>query len=134
MAAPVRTRIFASLLLALFLALVAVPRGVQSFAPSSHHQFCRCNNPLASTPTDENESSEVDESPPTPAVKCPNCDKCDGSGRIEGGIGTILTFWPIKAYRPCPNFIENGGFYSRAGQGLDEIAFGRDSKYNPMDQ
>jgi len=66
-----------------------------------------------------------------PKVSCPNCNKCDGSGRIEGGIGTILTFWPIKAYRPCPNFIENGGFYTRSGQGLDEIAFGRDSKYDP---
>jgi hypothetical protein len=49
--------------------------------------------------------------------------------RIEGGIGVILTWWPIKAYRPCPNFIERGGFYQRSGQGLDEIAFGRDSTF-----
>ena len=53
--------------------------------------------------------------------------------RIEGGIGVVLKFWPIKAYRPCPNFIANGGFYTRSGQGLDEIAFGRDSKYDPME-
>jgi hypothetical protein len=53
--------------------------------------------------------------------------------RIEGGIGVILKFWPIKAYRPCPKLIENGGFYQRSGQGLDEIAFGRDSKYDPME-
>lgn len=53
--------------------------------------------------------------------------------RIEGGIGTVLKFWPIKCFRPCPNFIENGGFYTRAGQGLDEIAFGRDSKYDKME-
>jgi hypothetical protein len=59
------------------------------------------------------------------AVKCPNCDKCDGSGRILGGIPTILPWWPIKPYRPCPNFIANGGEYSRIGQPLDEIAFGR---------
>lgn len=50
--------------------------------------------------------------------------------RIEGGIGTILKWWPIKAYRPCPNFIDKGGFYQRSGQGLDEIAFGRDSTYD----
>jgi hypothetical protein len=28
----------------------------------------------------ENEVTE-DETPPAPAVKCPDCDKCDGSGR-----------------------------------------------------
>jgi hypothetical protein len=46
-----------------------------------------------------------------------------------GGLGVVLPWWPIKAYRPCPNFIENGGFYERSGQGLDEIAFGRDSTF-----
>ena len=51
------------------------------------------------------------------------------NNRIEGGIGTVLKFWPIKCFRPCPNFIENGGLYQRAGQGLNEIAFGRDTKY-----
>ena len=61
--------------------------------------------------------------------KCPDCDLCDGSGRILGGIGTVLDWWPIKAYRPCPNLIERGGRYDRAGQGLDEIAFGRDSTF-----
>ena len=45
--------------------------------------------------------------------------------RIEGGLGAILGWWPIRAYRPCPNFVERGGFYQRSGQGLDEIAFGR---------
>jgi hypothetical protein len=49
--------------------------------------------------------------------------------RIEGGIGVILTWWPIKAFRPCPNFIDKGGVYQRSGQGLDEIAFGRDSTF-----
>jgi hypothetical protein len=43
-----------------------------------------------------------------------------------GGLGTFLTWWPIKAYRPCPNFINAGGRYERAGQGLEEIAFGRE--------
>mmetsp|Transcript_9525 Transcript_9525/g.14020 ORF Transcript_9525/g.14020 Transcript_9525/m.14020 type:complete len:129 (-) Transcript_9525:309-695(-) len=60
-----------------------------------------------------------------PEVRCPNCDKCDGSGRILGGIPLVLPWWPIKPYRPCPNFIANGGQYSRIGQPLDEIAFGR---------
>jgi hypothetical protein len=66
---------------------------------------------------------------PPKDVPCPNCDLCDGSGRISGGIGAVLDWWPIKAYRPCPNFIERGGKYNRSGQGLDEIAFGRDSKF-----
>ena len=40
-----------------------------------------------------------------------------------------MEWWPIKAYRPCPNFVDRGGRYVRAGQGLDEIAFGRDSTF-----
>ena len=52
---------------------------------------------------------------------------------ILGGIGTVLEWWPIKAYRPCPNFIERGGKYVRSGQGLDEIAFGRDSTFQASD-
>jgi len=50
--------------------------------------------------------------------------------RILGGIGVVLPWWPIKAYRPCPNFINAGGRYVRTGQPLDEIAFGRDSTYD----
>ena len=38
---------------------------------------------------------------PKPVVKCPHCDRCDGSGRILGGIAVVLPWWPIKAYRPC---------------------------------
>jgi hypothetical protein len=49
--------------------------------------------------------------------------------RIAGGIGAVFPWIPIKAYRPCPNFIDNGGNYQRSGQGLDEIAFGRDSTF-----
>ena len=49
--------------------------------------------------------------------------------RIAGGIGAVLPWIPIKAFRPCPNFINRGGMYERAGQGLDEIAFGRDSTF-----
>ena len=76
-------------------------------------------------------TAEEEKAPPKPAVKCPDCDLCDGSGRIEGGIGVVLKWWPIKAYRPCPNFVDRGGFYQRSGQGLDEIAFGRDSTFDP---
>ncbi|KAL7558217.1 hypothetical protein ACA910_016098 [Epithemia clementina (nom. ined.)] len=65
----------------------------------------------------------------TEIVKCPNCGLCDGSGRIAGGLGAVLPWIPIKAYRPCPNFVDRGGQYQRSGQGLDEIAFGRDSSF-----
>lgn len=78
---------------------------------------------------DGSTSSETAAEAPKAAVKCPDCDLCDGSGRILGGIGTVLEWWPIKAYRPCPNFVDRGGQYVRAGQGLDEIAFGRDSTF-----
>jgi hypothetical protein len=60
---------------------------------------------------------------------CPDCDLCDGSGRIAGGLGAVLPWLPVKAYRPCPNFVNRGGTYQRSGQGLDEIAFGLDSTY-----
>ena len=86
------------------------------------------------TPVDANDAFPFESKASKPVVKCPDCDQCDGSGRILGGIATVLTFWPIKAYRPCPNFIERGGRYVRSGQGLDEIAFGRDSTYNPNDR
>mmetsp|Transcript_8751 Transcript_8751/g.10033 ORF Transcript_8751/g.10033 Transcript_8751/m.10033 type:complete len:120 (-) Transcript_8751:25-384(-) len=75
--------------------------------------------------SDENISANSEEKTDIPKDKCPNCEKCDGSGRILGGIGVFLTWWPIKAYRPCPEFIERGGKYTRQGQPLDEIAFGR---------
>mmetsp|Transcript_16145 Transcript_16145/g.34900 ORF Transcript_16145/g.34900 Transcript_16145/m.34900 type:complete len:138 (-) Transcript_16145:311-724(-) len=78
---------------------------------------------------DSETTSETADETPKVAVKCPDCDLCDGSGRILGGIGVVLDWWPIKAYRPCPNFIERGGRYVRSGQGLDEIAFGRDSTF-----
>mmetsp|Transcript_32884 Transcript_32884/g.47588 ORF Transcript_32884/g.47588 Transcript_32884/m.47588 type:complete len:132 (-) Transcript_32884:195-590(-) len=120
------------LLLPLQLAILL--RSVASFGinrssmTSNNHRFVTS---LSSEPLLE--SSVEDIEPPAPRVPCPNCDKCDGSGRIIGGLGAIELFswWPIKAYRPCPNFIESGGQYVRSGQGLDEIAFGRDSSYDP---
>jgi hypothetical protein len=92
----------------------------------SRHQMA--DNPEDTIETEAAIEYQQQESSPT--VTCPDCDLCDGSGRISGGIGAVLDWWPIKAYRPCPNFIERGGQYSRSGQGLDEIAFGRDSKYD----
>ena len=86
--------------------------------------------------TPESDSANVDAAaaapapaPPAANVKCPDCDLCDGSGRIAGGLGAVVTWLPIKAYRPCPNFVDRGGNYQRTGQPLDEIAFGRDQKY-----
>ncbi|XP_010441389.1 PREDICTED: uncharacterized protein LOC104724577 isoform X1 [Camelina sativa] len=63
---------------------------------------------------------------------------CNGDGRIQGGIATFPGFgwWPIKAYRPCPAFVESGGRYRRLGQSMDEVAFGRgggDSKSDTTD-
>jgi len=80
---------------------------------------------------DSGETREEESANPPP--KCPDCDLCDGSGRILGGIGAVLPWVPIKAYRPCPNFVERGGRYQRSGQGLDEIAFGRDSSFKRDD-
>lgn len=61
---------------------------------------------------------------------CKACGKaeiergCNGEGRIQGGIATVPGFgwWPIKAYRPCPDFVATGGRYRRQGQSMDEVA------------
>jgi len=82
---------------------------------------------------DENGSAMKKEEPPKVVEKCPDCDKCDGSGRIMGGIATVIP-WFIKAYRPCPVFIERGGNYVRSGQPLDEIAFGRKGELDNDDE
>lgn len=50
---------------------------------------------------------------------------CDGEGRIIGGLGAVVGWWPIKAYRPCPDLLKAKKTYRRAGQSLEEIAFGR---------
>uniref|UniRef100_A0A7S0G433 Uncharacterized protein n=1 Tax=Rhodosorus marinus TaxID=101924 RepID=A0A7S0G433_9RHOD len=53
---------------------------------------------------------------------CPGCRRVNCDGRIQGGIGAIPLFswWPIKAYRPCPEYIKTKK-YKRAGQNLAEI-------------
>eukprot|EP01018_Ginkgo_biloba_P006972 Gb_21717 [translate_table: standard] len=74
-------------------------------------------------------------------VGCQACGKleiekgCNGEGRIQGGIGTIpgFTWWPIKAYRPCPGFVASGGRYKRRGQSMDEVAFGRKGMDDDLD-
>eukprot|EP00188_Purpureofilum_apyrenoidigerum_P002439 Plantae.Rhodophyta-Purpureofilum_apyrenoidigerum.ctg25137.p2 GENE.Plantae.Rhodophyta-Purpureofilum_apyrenoidigerum.ctg25137~~Plantae.Rhodophyta-Purpureofilum_apyrenoidigerum.ctg25137.p2 ORF type:complete len:102 (+),score=6.15 Plantae.Rhodophyta-Purpureofilum_apyrenoidigerum.ctg25137:284-589(+) len=65
--------------------------------------------------------------------KCPGCGReggsikgCNGEGRIAGGIGAVLDWWPIKAYRPCPEYTKNKT-YRRSGQSLSEIGFGKKS-------
>jgi hypothetical protein len=50
---------------------------------------------------------------------------CDGTGRVAGGFGAFVDWWPIKAYRPCPELGKAKKQYKRSGQSLDEIAFGR---------
>ncbi|GAX25027.1 hypothetical protein FisN_2Lh312 [Fistulifera solaris] len=107
-------------LICILLAILSLQ--VPAFTPLAvHHRLAM--NPFSAEPETQAEKT------PLP-VKCPECDMCDGSGRILGGIAVVLPWWPIKAYRPCPNFIERGGIYERSGQGLDEIAFGRDSTFN----
>ncbi|CAM9973650.1 unnamed protein product, partial [Hapterophycus canaliculatus] len=50
---------------------------------------------------------------------------CDGTGRISGGVGALLPWLPIKAYRPCPAFTEAKYKYTRQGQSLNEVVFAR---------
>ncbi|CAB1117473.1 unnamed protein product [Ectocarpus sp. CCAP 1310/34] len=50
---------------------------------------------------------------------------CDGTGRISGGVGALVPWLPIKAYRPCPSFTEAKYKYTRQGQSLNEVVFAR---------
>lgn len=79
------------------------------------------------------EATDNAKSTASPAsTSCPSCDRedgiasgCNGEGRIQGGLGAVVKWWPIKAYRPCPDYLKTKKTYQRAGQSLDEIAFGR---------
>ena len=88
--------ILASLLLGLFLGLVAVPRGAHSFvvpqassSPSrtvtnnNYNYSYNYNNNLLLASSSGDDDSEGDATPPPIAVKCVDCDKCDGSGRYD---------------------------------------------------
>lgn len=68
------------------------------------------------------------------AGTCPGCGReggptwgCNGQGRVMGGLASIPGFgwWPIKAYRPCTEYVKAGNVYQRQGQSLDEVAFGK---------
>lgn len=41
--------------------------------------------------------------------------------RISGGVGALVPWLPIKAYRPCPSFTEAKYKYTRQGQSLNEV-------------
>ncbi|XP_078175207.1 uncharacterized protein LOC144568712 [Carex rostrata] len=73
---------------------------------------------------------------------CKACGKeeiesgCNGEGRIQGGIATVpgFSWWPIKAYRPCPGFVSSGGRYRRQGQTMDEVVSGSSRKVTSKDK
>ena len=83
-----------------------------------------------------NASPDGDATKAACAGSCDSCGlakekmQCDGSGRIQGGMGAIPLFawWPIKAYRPCPGLIDNGGVYTRKGQDVNAILWGESGK------
>ncbi|KAH0853932.1 hypothetical protein HID58_015220 [Brassica napus] len=93
---------------------------------SKHHHPPR---PLSSSTASVVETDDDDDGQNVRG--CGKENGCNGDGRIQGGIATVPGFgwWPIKAYRPCPGFVEAGGRYRRIGQSMDEVDFGRgDSK------
>lgn len=92
---------------------------------------------LADEERAEQSDDGVSSSSPSPSLTsltgCKGCGKeeiergCNGEGRIQGGIATVPGFgwWPIKAYRPCPAYLQSGGRYRRTGQSMDEVVSGR---------
>ncbi|CAM8876392.1 unnamed protein product [Rhodiola kirilowii] len=130
--------------MSLRMALLSVPTPPPPFSSPSG----RCTLPFRRTPcnipclasSSSSSSSGTDEVTDSPAQErsfppgsCEGCGKlekergCNGEGRIQGGIATVPGFgwWPIKAYRPCPGFVESGGRYKRFGQSMDDVVSGR---------
>ena len=78
-------------------------------------------------------SSSGETPPPAPSDVFAGCGVkksemkagCNGQGRIAGGVGAVIDWWPIKAYRTCPAFEASGGKYTRKCQITDEVLFGR---------
>lgn len=56
-------------------------------------------------------------SPPEAPPTVHSSRRCQQDGRIIGGIGSVPGFgwWPIKAYRECPEAIKRGFEYRRCG-------------------
>lgn len=50
---------------------------------------------------------------------------CDQQGHKVGGAGALFSWWPIKAWGPCPRATDAGLSYTRKGQVIDEILFGK---------
>lgn len=80
-------------------------------------------------------ASTTDE-PCAQQTKCPLAAKCSGEwrekgcsgdGKIQGGIATVLPWWPIKVFRPCPSYLEAGYVYRREGQTMDQVLFSEPS-------
>ena len=77
------------------------------------------------------EASAQDRCGPCPlAPKCSGEYRekgCDGDGKIQGGIATVLPWWPIKVFRPCPSYQAAGYVYKREGQTMDQVLFSEPS-------
>tara|TARA_A100001035_G_scaffold195849_1_gene156765 strand:+ start:388 stop:735 length:348 start_codon:yes stop_codon:yes gene_type:complete len=48
---------------------------------------------------------------------------------MQGGIATYPYFgwWPIKVFRPCPEYVRGGYIYKREGQTMDQVLFSEPS-------
>ena len=94
---------------------------------SSHSGLFMCD-------TDASLSEREDNSLPpkgTSPKECPfhpGCG-CDGTGKMQGGIATYPGFgwWPIKVFRPCPEYVRGGYIYKREGQTMDQVLFSEPS-------
>ncbi|KAL4570654.1 hypothetical protein LXL04_026314 [Taraxacum kok-saghyz] len=122
----------------LFSALISPHHSISSFGSKTSWQPSQSltKSPLRATSSTSDEQVETisstpsDQSESTSFRGCKACGKaeigrgCNGEGRIQGGIATVPGFgwWPIKAYRPCPDFVATGGRYRRQGQSMDEVA------------
>ena len=108
-----------------------------AFVLASSTQAFQLGAPVAGRPAAQRAPLVCQQAEPPPAAPeepaPPPDDTCDFpgcvDGRVMGGLAAIDAFawWPIKAYRPCPQCAASGKRYRRSGQTLDEIAF----KKNP---
>ena len=77
------------------------------------HVRARASNDSDAAAASTGDSGESAPTTQCEAVGCsPELRKfCDGKGRIKGGMGALVDWWPIKVYRPCPAAAEAGRVY-----------------------
>lgn len=76
---------------------------------------------MVSSVVNRSRTTRKNTSPKKPLASSPQRPLLPTNLRISGGVGALVPWLPIKAYRPCPSFTEAKYKYTRQGQSLNEV-------------